>query len=187
MKIPFDKIFEHVKMNENFIHYLTDEERNKEYHKSMEEQFELMKELAWEDFENLTAEELERIPIAWLYDWTNVMGHWDYQDKVKELYEKHNITILTPKEYIKKYDKKQTATYKKSIQEEKLQKINDLVVQEKILISTLQRLFYISFHKAIFIIETLVEDRIIEKQDKGFKIIDKERLKEILIKNLLNK
>lgn len=360
MKIPVDKIFEHVKMNEKFIHYLDDEEKNKEYHKSMEEQFEIMKTLKWEDFESLTADELERIPIAWLYDWTDVTGHWDYQDKVKGLYEKHNLPILTPREYLRKYEKKQpyeycdihsilpnfelksyikhfliddeefindvdtcmwelssenklkdktpkqrfeyfsntigneartyilkiltlkhllkilfnnidgftdefwkdrlnkvlnkenlhkeydkqlekmlsnkfpnktieeisempietilenrtneefelnkknitdiitkkhyenkqnkqqeqTETCNKPTNEEKLQRINELVSQDIISISTLQRLFYISFPKAASIIDNLVENEIIERLEKGYKIIYKDRLKQILTETM---
>ena len=362
MKIPFDKIFEHVKMNEKFIHYLDDEEKNKEYHNSMEEQFEIMKKFTWEDFESLTAEELERIPIAWLYDWTNVTGHWDYQDKVKGLYEKHNLPILTPREYLRKYEKKQlyeyseihnilpnfelksyikhfliddedfindvdtcmwelssknklidktpkqrfeyfsntigneartyilkilalkhlskilfnnidvfidkfwrdrlnmilnkddlhkeydkqlekilldkfpdktieeisempietilenrtnedfessknnitdiitrkhneikqnkqqeqTETCNKPTNEEKLQRINELASQDKISISALQRLFYISFPKASSIIDNLVENKIIERFEKGYNITNKDKLKESLIKTFID-
>lgn len=111
MKIPFEKIFEHAKMNEKYIHYLDDEEKNKEYHKSMEEQFEIMKGLAWEDFECLTVEELEQIPIGWIYDWNKVTGGLEDEKKILELYEKRNLTPLLPKQYLKKFDNEQLAKH----------------------------------------------------------------------------
>jgi len=69
----------------------------------------------------------------------------------------------------------------KQSKEEKLNNINEIISQDKISISTLQRLFYISFPKAASIVDNLVENEIIERLEKGYSVIHKDRLKQILI------
>lgn len=106
MKIPVDKIFQYVK-NEMNKFYGKFKQSKEEYDKDVNEQFDIMIQCKWEDLENLSKEELEKIQPGWLYDWTNVTGHWDYEYKVTELFKKHNLSTLTPREYLNKFDNKE--------------------------------------------------------------------------------
>ena len=74
----------------------------------------------------------------------------------------------------------------KQSKEEKLNNINEIISQDKISISTLQRLFYISFPKAASIIDNLVENEIIERLEKGYNITSKDKLKESLINTFID-
>lgn len=91
-KIPFDKLYDYIKYqlvrNLNPTH-----DEFVEYHRIMNEHFALMQQVEWEDFENLTKDEMARIPISWIYDWTHVCGGSQYQDKekIENLYKKHNL------------------------------------------------------------------------------------------------
>ena len=103
-KMPTKVFVDYIKNNSKICH--TDDEL-KEHIKNSEKQFELMKTIAWENFESLSKVELERIPIGWVYDWTHVCGggHY-YQKKVKKLYKKNNLpTEFNTSLYLKKYDK----------------------------------------------------------------------------------
>lgn len=109
MKVPVDKIFEYTKNNMKNVYGKL--ETKVEFYKEQIEQFEIMKQCNWEDIENLSKQDLEKIQIGWLYDWIRVTGHLDYECKVKELFKKHNLKILTPKEYLNKFDKKLPQKY----------------------------------------------------------------------------
>ena len=109
MKLPVDKIFEYSKNNIKSACGQT--ESKEEFYKQQHEQFEIMKQCKWEDIENLSKQDLEKIQIGWLYDWIRVTGHFDYERRVKELFKKHNLKILTPKEYLNKFDKKLPQKY----------------------------------------------------------------------------
>lgn len=103
-KMPTKVFVDYIKNNSKICH--TDDEL-KEQIKNSEKQFELMKTIAWENFESLSKVELERIPIGWVYDWTHVCGggHY-YQEKVEKLYKKNNLpTEFNTSLYLKKYDK----------------------------------------------------------------------------------
>lgn len=69
--------------------------------------------------------------------------------------------------------------------EEKLEKINELAENKKLSISTLQRYFCISFPKATAIVEFMIENKIIEKLEVGYKIINKNEFVKILIEKLV--
>ena len=103
-KMPAKVFVDYIKNNSKICH--TDAEL-KEHIKNSEKQFELMKTIAWENFESLSKVELERIPIGWVYDWTHVCGAGNYyQEKVEKLYKKNNLpTEFNTSLYLKKYDK----------------------------------------------------------------------------------
>lgn len=103
-KMPTKVFVDYIKNNSKICH--TDDEL-KEQIKNSEKQFELMKTITWEEFESLSKEELERIPIGWIYDWTHVCGGGYYhQAKVEELYKKYNLpTEFNTSLYLKKFGK----------------------------------------------------------------------------------
>ena len=103
-KMPTKVFVDYIKNNSKICH--TDDEL-KERTKNSEKQFELMKTITWEEFESLSKEELERIPIGWIYDWTHVCGGGYYhQAKVEELYKKYNLpTEFNVLLYLKKFGK----------------------------------------------------------------------------------
>ena len=109
MKIPVEKIFEFSM--KNFRDYLKDKDKKQEYLDVQQEQFEIMQQIKWDDFEVLPAKDLERIPIGWIYDWMRVTGYLEYQDKVKELYEKHNLKVLSAREFLFKFKKRSPVEY----------------------------------------------------------------------------
>jgi len=103
MEIPFDEFCDYIRNNIDIS--LDNEEKMKEYHNWQYKKFEKMKKFTWEYFEKLSKEELERIPYAWLYDWMHVTSNFEFEGKIEELYTKHNLKILSPKEYLEKFDK----------------------------------------------------------------------------------
>ena len=104
MEIPVEKIFEYIKYNTNFLTAIKTE-KSKEQQKLMQEQFEIMKNLSFEDFEKLSRTDLEKIHISWFYDWAKTTGFDDYQ-KIKNLYKKRNLKILSIDEYKNKFNRK---------------------------------------------------------------------------------
>lgn len=101
--IPFDK----------FVEFLTKEPFEEGYESKAEEHFKLMTKVEWKDFENLSKEELEKVPIAWIYDWTNVTANFHLQELVPSLYEKQGLTVLTPEQYLRKYGHKEQEIFSK--------------------------------------------------------------------------
>lgn len=73
------------------------------YYSDMEKHAEAMREVLWEDIKKLPKETLALIPIAWLYDWSHITANYEYQDKIAELYDKHNLPKLTNNEFYKKH------------------------------------------------------------------------------------
>ena len=102
--IPFNKFLDYVKdtQRDNIFH--TRIGRNL-YHQEQNERFEEMQKITWEDFENCSKEEMEKIPLGWLYDWTHVTAEYDKQEKVNELYSRYGLMPLDGTKYIKKFEK----------------------------------------------------------------------------------
>ena len=104
LKLPTEVFVDFIKNNSKLC---KDDEKLKEKVENNEEQFEIMRKIKWEDFETLSKEELARIPIGWIYDWAHICGGgYDYQEKIKALFEKHNLPLQFDKrKYLLKYNK----------------------------------------------------------------------------------
>ena len=103
--IPFDK----------FVEFLTKEPFEEGYQQKAEEHFKLMTKVEWEDFENLSKEELDKVPIAWIYDWTHVTANYHLQEVVRSLYEKQGLTVLTQNNICENMDLKKVKYYQSLI------------------------------------------------------------------------
>lgn len=103
MKIPFEKIYDFY---EKYQQVPLDDKKWLEYHRHLLEMFEIMHQFTPEDIEKLTKEELEKLPIGWLYDWNKVTGGFEDPDKILELYQKYNIKPLNSEECLKKFGEK---------------------------------------------------------------------------------
>lgn len=101
-KIPYHLFKEYIEHTRN--HPTTTEETTKHY-KDMEKHANSMREVLWEDITKLTKEDLERIPIAWLYDWAHITANYEYQEKITELYDNYEIPKLSNSAFYKKYYK----------------------------------------------------------------------------------
>ena len=97
--IPFDKFIDWVKYNNNPIQYSLIEHQN-----IMFEMYSIMITITWDDFLSCSEQEMEKIPIGWIYDWTHVTCSWDKQDKVKDLYSRYNIVPLSGRVYLYRFD-----------------------------------------------------------------------------------
>ena len=62
-----------------------------------------MEKITWQDFEDCTREEMEKIPLGWIYDWTHVVADYGKQGKVQALYERYNLTPLNGREYLMRF------------------------------------------------------------------------------------
>lgn len=101
--IPYELFEEYIQLTKS--HPKNEKERI-EHYKNLDKHFRSMEAILWEDIEKLSKEELERIPISWLYDWAHVTANYEYQEKIPSLYDKYGITKLTNYQYYNKYFKK---------------------------------------------------------------------------------
>ena len=69
---------------------------------------------------------------------------------------------------------------------ETLQKIKEICKMKLISCSTLQRYFAISFPKSAEIIDKLIEDKIIERVETGYKVLHKRKLSKVLKSIFIN-
>ena len=92
MEIPIEKIFAY-----SMLKNPTKEQT--------EQQFEIMKNISWQDFENLSKQELEKIPVGWIYDWEKITGTNHSQKQIENLYKKHNIKTFPLHQYQTKFSR----------------------------------------------------------------------------------
>lgn len=51
----------------------------------------LMNKIKWEDIKKLSKEELEKIPMYWLFDWNSITNTFNDNTKIMELYHNYGI------------------------------------------------------------------------------------------------
>ncbi len=68
--------------------------------------FDRMESVSWKDIKCLTAFELARIPIVWLYDWCHVTANYALQYEVERLYKQYDLPILSKQQYIERFENK---------------------------------------------------------------------------------
>ena len=86
---------------------------------------------------------------------------------------------------VKSVKKEHPVEFKKPEYDDILQIINEVALCDKISISMLQRKFYISYPKGAKIVDMLIEEGAVERVQSGYKVLDKQKLEDILKKNLV--
>lgn len=94
--IPFSKFYDYYHENENL-------EFSKEKINRQTRWLEAMNGVTWEDLKSLTPDEMIKIPICWVFDWTHVTANYDLQDEVEGLYKRYGLPIYSLKEYLAKF------------------------------------------------------------------------------------
>ena len=102
--IPFDKFIQYLLEMDSPTFPKSHDDKIKQAKKE-NEKFAEMTKVTWEDFESCTKEEMEKIPLGWLYDWTHVTANYDKQDKVEELYSRYGLTPLYGKKYLSRFER----------------------------------------------------------------------------------
>lgn len=92
--IPFSDFYEYYKNDKNNLEF------SKEKITKRNEWLNAMSGVTWEDLESLTPDEMIRIPICWVYDWTHVTGNYDSQENVEQLYKRYGLPIYTLNQYL---------------------------------------------------------------------------------------
>ena len=92
--IPFPDFYEYYKNDKNNLEF------SKEKINKRNEWLNAMSGVTWEDLESLTPDEMIRIPICWVYDWTHVTGNYGSQENVEQLYKRYNLPIYTLEQYL---------------------------------------------------------------------------------------
>lgn len=98
--IPYNLFKDYIVMA---LEHLQNDDERIEYYKRLEKHILSMQRVLWEDIIKLNKEDLERIPICWLYDWCHITANYEYQATIKELYKNNNIPQLNNKQFFKKY------------------------------------------------------------------------------------
>ncbi len=101
--IPFNKFIDWEKYSIDWEKYSRGETE-----KIRREMFSIMRNITWDDFLSCTKEEIEKIPLGWIYDWTHITCSWGKQNKVEELYSRYNIVPLNGNDYLEKFDPEYT-------------------------------------------------------------------------------
>lgn len=71
-----------------------------------------MNDVTWKDLENLSPDEMIKIPICWIFDWTHVTANYDLQEKVEQLYKRYKLPIYSLREYLAYFrENKQMAVF----------------------------------------------------------------------------
>ena len=99
-KIPYHLFKRYIEYTRQATSHLTN---TSEYFKEMEIHANSIREVLWEDIEKLTKEDLARIPIAWLYDWSHITANYDCQEKITALYDNYEIPKLSNKAFYTKH------------------------------------------------------------------------------------
>lgn len=101
--IPFSEFYEYYKENKIYMH---SENQDLVQHVKREQAwFKIMERVRWEDFESLSPDEMIKIPIWWVYDWTHVTAHYGLQEKVEQLYTRYKLPIYTVDQYLNYFKK----------------------------------------------------------------------------------
>ena len=100
------------------------------------------------------------------------------KNRMNEVLEKTHLKIIQNK--AKTVAKKDNDNSKQDVQGS----IEHISTLDKISISILQRIFCISFPKAVGIIDEMLEKQVIKKLDKGYAVIDNEGVKSVLTNKL---
>ncbi len=93
--IPFSKFYEYYKQEEDTKFQFSKEKTNRQT-----QWLNAMADVTWEDLESLKPDEMIKIPIAWIYDWTHVTANYILQDQVQSLYNRYHLPIYSIKEYL---------------------------------------------------------------------------------------
>ena len=93
--IPFSYFYNYYK--DESLHRLDD---SKDRINKNTQWLNAMSGVTWEDLESLNPDEMIRIPICWVYDWTHVTANYDLQEEVEHLYKRYNLPIYDIKQYL---------------------------------------------------------------------------------------
>jgi hemerythrin superfamily protein len=99
-KIPYHLFKDYIEMTRT---KLKNNSEMAKYYKDLEKHTISMQNVLWEDIQKLSKEDLARIPISWLYDWTHVTANYHLQDQIAPLYEQHNLPKLSNQAFYNKY------------------------------------------------------------------------------------
>lgn len=92
--IPFSEFYDFYKEDKKNL------ELSKEKINKQTKWLNAMDGVTWEDLEGLSPDEMIKIPICWIYDWTHATASYDLQDKVEQLYKRYKLPIYSLKEYL---------------------------------------------------------------------------------------
>lgn len=112
--IPFDKFVLYIKNSLNdcivggkdWIEKITTENAI----------FEEMEKIKWQDFVNLSIDEMKLIPAGYIYDWTIVNGLFDLQEKIPDLYSRYSLPMLSGNDYLKSIQDNKNKIFKIKIE-----------------------------------------------------------------------
>lgn len=99
-KIPYELFEEYICLGKT--HPKSQQEQVK-YYNDLNKHFKSMENVLWEDIEKLGKEELERIPISWLYDWAHATANYEYQEQIAKLYDKYHLPKLSNNQFFNIY------------------------------------------------------------------------------------
>lgn len=92
--IPFSDFYEYYKNEKNNLEF------SKEKINKRNVWLNAMNGVTWEDLESLKPDEMIKVPIFWVYDWTHVTGNYGLQEKVESLYKRYGLPIYTLSQYL---------------------------------------------------------------------------------------
>ena len=118
-------------------------------------------------FPGKTAEEIANLPVE------SILNNPDI-----------SVNTTSEVEFVISDDAVEAVKQKTQEANELYQKINEVASQETITISKLQRVFCISYPKSAKIVDKLIEDNILERQDSGYKVLNSKQLALVLWQNL---
>ena len=148
-------------------------------------------------FKDLSENEKANLPVEKIKTYTRIND--DFKDgsiRIKDAIQKEYIKkqrnnrksktakskrVELLKQELSNYDVKKDVIIPIKKLEISAEKINDFCSNDKISISLIQRKFFISYPSGARIIDGLLEQNIILKQNVGYKVLDKDNLKQFLI------